>query len=167
MHRLRLRFCAVFLAYVGLLALIFKHWEAAFGWLYLYPVSYAAAQLLDLIGLPVGLDASSLSLGFCRLLFGQIVFRIIFECTGIFTLLICLAAILAYPSSLVHKAWGVALGCVSFFAYGVLRLVLLGVVVWVQPEWISFFHVYFMVLLNLGFMVLVLAVWTGWVNLRG
>jgi len=158
---LRLRFLLLFVAGVSLFAAIFSKWQALFDQIYLYPVSYAAATLLDRIGIPAELNASSLSLGFCLVIFDEIIFRVIPECTGIFALLIFLAALLAYPASAAQKGWGLLLGLPAFFVYSSLRLVLLGVVAHLHSEWLPFFHVYLMLLLNLGFM---LCVWVSWIN---
>ena len=154
----RLRFLLLFVAGIGLLALVFSQWQFLFDRIYLYPVSCAAAALLDLIGVGTRLDVSSLSLGFCLLIFDKVTFRIIPECTGIFALLIFLVAVLAYPTSPARKGWGL-LGIPAFFAYSALRLVVLGLVAHFQPDWIRFFHLYLMVLLNFGFMVFVWATW--------
>ena len=141
-HQRRFRFCLSIVFCVCLLALIFEQWQPLFGKGYLYPVSYAAALLLEQLGVQVELDASSIPLGFCILKLGKITFRIIYECTGIFTLFIFLAAVLAYPASIVQKGWGWMLGIPAFFAYSSLRLVILGLVAHRVPEWIPFFHLY-------------------------
>ena len=157
----RLRFPLLFLAGVGLLAAAFWQWQFLFDQAYLYPVSDATARLLDLIGVPAELDAGPLSLGFCTLAFEQITFRIIHQCTGIFSLFIFLAALLAYPASLSQMGWGLLLGLPAFFAYGSLRLVVLGLMAHCNPAWVRFFHLYPMVLLSLGFS---LFLWVSWVN---
>lgn len=160
-HQQRLRFLLLFLAAAGSLATAFRHWQVAFDWGYLYPVSCVTAFILDLAGVEIQLDASSVSLGYCLLVFQEITLRIIHECTGIFPLFILLAALLAYPARAIRKAWG-CVWCISaFFAYSSLRLVLLGLIAHLRPEWIQFFHLYLMVLLNFGF---VLFIWTIWVN---
>lgn len=155
------RFLLLFAASVGLLALAFSHWQPLFDVAYLYPVSWTAATLLDLLGIGARLDASSLSVGFCLLIFDEITFRVIHECTGLFACLIFLAALCAYPASVRQKLLGLLLGLPAFFVYSALRLVVLGLVAHFQPDWIRFFHLYLMVLLNVGFMVFV---WAAWVE---
>ena len=105
-HRQRLRFLLLFVAGVSLLAAAFSQWQSLFDKAYLYPVSSAAARLLNLLGVPTRLEAGSASLGFCLLVFEDITFRVIHECTGIFALFIFLAALLAYPASLYRKGRG-------------------------------------------------------------
>jgi exosortase/archaeosortase family protein len=160
-HQHRLRFLLLFLVAAGSLAVVFGHWQVVFDWGYLYPVSRVTAFILDLVGVELQLDVSSVSLGYCLLIFQGITLRVIHECTGIFALLILLAALLAYPARAIRKAWG-GVWCISaFFAYSSLRLVLLGLIAHFRPEWIQFFHRYLIVLLNFGF---VLSLWTIWVN---
>ena len=156
-----LHFPLLFVASVALLVAAFSRWQFLFDQGYLYPVSYTAARLLDLLGVPAMLDAGHLSLGYCTLCFEKITFRIVQECTGIFALFTFVAALLAYPTSVRQKGLGLLLGLPAFFVYSFLRLVALGVVAHHNPGWIHYYHLYFMVLLNLGFS---LFLWVSWVN---
>jgi len=155
------RFLLLFLAGIASLALAFSRWQPFFDKAYLYPVSWTATALLDLIGIGTRLDAGPLPLGFCLMIFEDATFRVIHECTGIFALLIFAAALLAYPAPMKEKLRGLLLGLPAFFAYSALRLVILGLVVHFQPTWIHFFHLYLMVLLNLGFLIFL---WSTWVK---
>lgn len=155
-----LRFCGLFVLYLGLFALIFEYLQLFFVRTYMYPVSTSAAFLLNGIGIEATLDSRSLLSGFCDLVIGGAVYRIIHECTGIFALLTFLALMLAYPASTSQKVQGAILGIPAFFAYSSLRLVVLGMVANLRPEWVETFHLYMMVLVNIGFM---LFVWMYWV----
>lgn len=155
------RFLLLFVAGVASLALIFSRWQPFFDRAYLYPVSWTATSLLDLIGIDARLDAAPLPLGFCLMVFEASTFRVIHECTGIFALLLFTAALFAYPAPMKLKFRGLLLGLPTFFAYSALRLVILGIVAHFQPEWIHFFHLYLMVLLNLGFLIFL---WSTWVK---
>ena len=111
----------------------FERWEAAVARLYMYPMSAASAALLNLSGVTTKLDAASIDNGFCLLVMENAVFRVIHECTGIFTLLILLSAVVAYPARPAHKVCGIALAAGSFFAYGSLRLLVLGIAAHFSP----------------------------------
>jgi hypothetical protein len=52
-------------------------------------------------------------------------------------------------------------GIPAFFAYGVIRVLGLGIIGHLMPSWVSFFHIYLMGLLNLGFLIYL---WAFWVN---
>ena len=72
-----------------------------------------------------------------------------------------LALSLAYPASWRDRGVGLLVGVPAIAVFSCLRLVVLGVVVHVEPEWIEIFHVYVMELATLGFM---LFVWKHWIN---
>lgn len=155
-----LRFCGLFVLYLGLLALVFEYLQLFFVRIYMYPVSSSAAFLLNGMGIEAVLDTSSLLAGFCDLVVEGAIYRIIHECTGIFALLTFLALLLAYPASVSQKVQGAVLGIPAFFMYSSLRLVVLGAVATLKPEWVETFHLYMMVLVNIGFMFFV---WMYWV----
>ena len=127
----------------------------------MYPVSYLAAALLNALGIAAELHTSALVAGFCDLVLGGVVYRIIHECTGIFALLIFLSQVFAYPTFFYHKMQGVLLGLPSFYLYSVLRLVILGVIAHFEPDLVELFHQYMMVLVNLGFL---LFLWLNWID---
>ena len=157
----QIRFCLWFLCCLLLLEWIFNRWQPLVGGLFMHMISATAAASLNLLGVPVRLDTSSIAAGFCIMALDTIAFQIIYECTGIFSFFILVAAIAAYPTSLVQKGWGLLLGAGAFFLYSTLRLIALGVVGHFSPAWIQPFHLYFMVLLNQGFMVFLWLFWIG------
>ena len=155
-----LRFCGLFVLYLGLLAVAFEYLSLFFARIYMYPVSAFAAFVLNGMGIEAILDTRPLLAGFCDLAVEGAVYRIIHECTGIFALLTFLVLILAYPTSVSQKVQGAILGIPAFFIYSSLRLVVLGAVATLKPEWVETFHLYMMVLVNIGFMFFV---WMYWV----
>lgn len=160
-------FAVLFITCLGLLSLGFSYGESALRRLYLYPVSLSAAALLDLLGVPTTLDTTSLAEGFCALVMEGVVFQVTHECAGIFALFIYLAAVFAYPAPMSHKVRGVLWGIPLFFAYAAGRLTLLGLIAQAIPAWLQFFHVYLLVILNLGFTMLLWATWIGRGSLAG
>lgn len=157
----RLRFCLLFAAALGGMMASFELWQEPFSRLYLRPVCEVTATGLNVLGVPADLDTASALQGFCTIEMARVTFRVIHECTGIFTLFIYLAAVLAYPASTRGRLAGALGGVIAFFLYSTTRLVLLGVVAHLNPSWISLFHAWLMVLTNLGF---ALFVWLLWVE---
>lgn len=155
----RTRFCLGFAAILGLLAAGFQVGQEIFAHLYLRPVSEAAALLLGLARIPAHLDASHTAQGFCTISLPALTFRVIHECTGLFTLFIYLAAVLAFPVPWRSRLVGAAGGAVAFLAYSSLRLVALGVVGYARPEWVVYAHSWLMVLTNLGYALFIWLVW--------
>ena len=159
-----IRFCLFFIACLAALALVFELSESFFAWVYMYPVSRTATELLGLMAFDATLDTTPLPFGFCEMILGNIVYRVTFDCTGLFFMLVFLALTTAYPTSLKEKGFALALGVPAIFVFCTMRLVVLGVVAYTEPAWIELFHVYVMELATLGFM---LYVWKFWINSLG
>ena len=155
------RFCLLFVVFLSLQALVFELWQPLFGTVYMRPVSSVATFFLRLMRVQAELDTSQIQQGFCELSLDRIVYLITYDCVGIFALLIYLAATLAYPASVARKGRGLLLGIPAVFVFSALRVVILGLVAHLVPEWIELFHVYIMELATLGF---VLFVWMYWIN---
>jgi exosortase/archaeosortase family protein len=156
-----LRFCALFAVWLGVMALAFEWLRPYLIHGYMYPLSCAAVRLLEVLGLEAQLGVLHLAAGICELAVDQVVYQVTFECTGIFALFMCLAAVLAFPASLACKTKGVALVVPAFALYSVLRLSVMGLVAHFAPGQIELFHIYVMVLVNIGF---VLLLWLYWVR---
>ena len=156
-----LSFAARFLAFLLLLGAIFEGVPSLFQQLYMLPVAHVCAALLNLLGLEAALDTTGLTEGFCELLLGRIIYRVTFDCTGIFALVVFAALTLAFPATWRQRASGLALGVPAIFAFSVLRIGVLGIVAHVRPAWIALFHVYVMELATLGFMLFIWLYWLG------
>ena len=165
MEATQISFLLRFGVVAGILILSFHLVEALFGTLYLLPIAWSAAKLLSLLGIEALFDATPMALGYCEVETLRTIFQVRYECTGLFSLFIYLAAVVAYPASAKHKGWGVVAGVPAFFSYSVGRLVLIGSIDHFVPSWFNWFHIYFMVLLNLGFFLFIWAIWVNrWVN---
>jgi len=73
----------------------------------------------------------------------------------------CLAAVLAFPARGRERLRGVLIVLPAFFCYSVARMVILGLVAGIAPAHIELFHLYVMVLVNVGFVV---ALWLYWLD---
>ncbi|MFH1566749.1 MAG: hypothetical protein ABIL09_02040 [Gemmatimonadota bacterium] len=157
----RASFGLLFLAYLALLGLTRDWWQAWLGAGYLYPLSWGAARLLPLLGVPAVLDASLLDTGICALVMERVVFQVTYDCAGIFALCVYVAAVLAHPATAAWRAAGILAGGVGLFGYGLVRVVVLALVGHLVPGWLDFLHVYLLVLMNVGFVVFLWASWVG------
>jgi archaeosortase B (VPXXXP-CTERM-specific) len=109
--------------------------------------------LLRAAGADASLDGNLVQLGD----FGV---RIIEECTGIYEVIIFVAAVLAFPTSLRKKAVGVAFGVPLLYLFNVLRiLVLLGVGRF-RPGLFEFMHLYFW---QATLILMITSVWLLWI----
>lgn len=158
-HR-RLAFCLSFAAVLVVLLLLFGLWQATLAQVYMYPVSATSRLLLDAAGVDAALDASAIHQGYCTIRMPGIAFEVVHECTGIFTLLILIAAVLAYPARATAKASGAAAMTAAFYAYSSLRLTALGLVAHLAPDAVDVLHLWVMVLANFGFAMYLWHRWT-------
>ena len=97
--------------------------------------------------------------GFCRLELTGIQYAVTHECTGILTVFVLTAAVLAYPVFSRERGTGLLMTIPAVTFFGVLRLVVLGIVAGVRPGWIEFFHLYIMELATLAFAMFVFIYW--------
>ena len=158
---IRVRFCLLFCLGLATLMGIFLQWKPWFSDLYLWPISWTAASLIDLFGATVAAYDPVDQHEFTVIEIGRFVFHVEHQCSGISAFFIYLAALVAYPADWEHKLRGALIGLPAFFAYGTLRLVILGGIALTIPDLLQFFHLYFMVILNLGF---VMMLWTDWIR---
>ena len=156
-----LRFVATFALLLGCMAVLFENWRAPWVDLFMYPVTYGAVSVLNALGIQAELSRLDQVGGACQLVLENVVYLVTFECTGIFALFICLASVLAFPVGPIHRVKGFGLVVPAFACYSVTRLVTLGLVAHFAPGYIHLFHVYVMVLVNVGF---VLTLWLYWVR---
>lgn len=156
----RLRFGLLFAAILVLIAAAFPLVQEGITHWYLQPMSVATAALLNVAGIDARLSMDSISQGFCLLTMPRTTFRIILECTGIFTAFILVAAMLATPSTWSRRITGVLAVIPAAFAYGVVRLVVLGSIGYHLPYAIQFFHLWLMALANTAFAMILWHYWS-------
>ena len=88
--------------------------------------------------------------------------EIIEECTGLFEMLIFLAALLSYPASWKAKGIGLILGLPALYLFNIVRIVFLTVVGVYQRTLFDFMHLYFWQ----GTLILMItSVWVLWILL--
>lgn len=159
--RSSLRFVAAFAGWLGAFALLFEGGTTLWVRWYMVPLTRLAQGALALFGLPARLVEPVAGDPFCLLQVEQVIYRVTFECTGIFALFLCLASILAFPASWSARRRGVLLVVPAFIVYSTVRLVVLGLVAHWSPAQIDLFHLYVMVVANVGF---VLTLWLYWLH---
>ncbi|MBT3346397.1 MAG: archaeosortase/exosortase family protein [Gemmatimonadetes bacterium] len=156
-----LRFCARFCAWLGGMALLFPWVDVVMARLHLLPVAAVAGILMGLAGVGVDLDTSTVASGHATLEIGRVTYLVTHACTGIYALVLLIAAVMAYPCSGADRLRGFALGIPALCAFGALRLFVLGIIAQLQPAWIDLFHEYIMEVVSVAF---VLYVWIHWID---
>ena len=88
--------------------------------------------------------------------------EIIEECTGIFEMLIFLAALISYPASWRSKSIGFAIGIPALYALNVVRIVFLSFVGAHYHKLFDFMHLYFW---QATLILMITTVWILWIVL--
>lgn len=85
------------------------------------------------------------------------------ECTGIYMVYVYLAAIFAYPASIIRKGIGVISGILAIFIFNSLRLVIVSFVIVWHPEVFEFIHGYIWYAISIIFVLLMFKYWIHWI----
>jgi archaeosortase B (VPXXXP-CTERM-specific) len=88
--------------------------------------------------------------------------EIIEECTGVFEMLIFLAALLSYPASWRSRGIGIALGLPSLYLFNIARIVFLAIVGAYFHSVFDFMHLYFW---QATLILMITTVWVLWILL--
>jgi exosortase H (IPTLxxWG-CTERM-specific) len=88
--------------------------------------------------------------------------EIIEECTGLFEMLIFLAAVLSYPASWKSRGIGIALGIPALYLINVARIIFLIVVGYLNNSLFEFMHLYFW---QATLILMITTVWVLWILL--
>ncbi|MFO7966287.1 MAG: exosortase H [Archaeoglobaceae archaeon] len=114
-----------------------------------------SGTILSFLGFEVAVKGAVVSLdGFSM--------KIIDECTAIFSSIIYVSCVSAYPTTIKNKGLGVIAGVPLLYVIDMLRLLVLGAVGVNSPSLFEFFHVYFW---QGTFIVFVIIVFLAWLRL--
>ena len=119
-----------------------------------------SAKLLTLFAIKATVEKSYILLP----LHSQI--EIIYECTGVYILLLFVSFILSYPTTLFKKVNGIILGIPLLYGFNLLRIVILGILEIYSPGLFDFFHLYLWEATFIAFVLLVAYCWITWIAER-
>ena len=124
-------------------------------------------QMISFMGFTAGIVGGVLKLGGLGIVTQgrfisapQISIEIIEECTGIYEIVIFVAAALAYPATRRQKLIGVIGGAIVLYMLNIVRMVLLVVIGNIRPDWFDFFHIYFW---QVTLILMITSVWLLWI----
>lgn len=154
MNRVLVRFYLLLL-YCWLLLYFVLHWKISHRYIAVYlPIFMAksVAWILQMIGLEATATAAFVKLpGFG--------FRIIYQCAGIFGMMIFASAVIAFPSTIKEKLLGLALGIPGLYLINTIRMSALGVI---GLYWRDLFHFFHEWMWQGIFIVFVIVFWLIW-----
>jgi archaeosortase B (VPXXXP-CTERM-specific) len=151
-----LRFVALFAVYLGIQALAYPYLKQRFTFLVkgmILGTAYVEYAILRLFSADVRLVDRVVT-------FQGFPVKIIEECTGIYEVIIFVAAVLAFPTRWRKRAVGFALGIPLIYLFNVLRILLLILVGRFHPESFEFMHLYFW---QATMIAMITAVWLLWI----
>jgi archaeosortase B (VPXXXP-CTERM-specific) len=152
-----IRFCLLFLGLLIVLTFAFPSFTEKFD----PQFTWFMAATADITGFCLKL------LGFSAQSSGRIVslpnfsVEIVGECTGLYEMLIFLAAVIAYPSSWRKKLIGVGLGIPILYGINIVRMVFITLVGNWSPQSFDFMHMYFW---QVAMILIILSVWILWIE---
>jgi exosortase H (IPTLxxWG-CTERM-specific) len=151
-YRFVLSFALLLGAEVLLYPMITKRWfflvEFLTGW-----TAWIEYALLHVFSPEAGLDGNLVQLGGFSV-------RIIEECTGVFEMIIFVAAVLAFPTTWQKRAIGLGLGLPLLYLFNVVRILVLVLVGRYWPGIFEFMHVYFW---QATLILMITSVWLLWI----
>jgi len=150
------RFVMLFLLYLGVVSYLFP--KLRFG---VPEVMEVTSEFAALVVYWMLLPFSSNLLHIDAIVsLGNFSVSVIDECTGIYEILIYMAAVFAYPTGLRDKGLGLLMGIPLLYAMNILRILMLLVVGSLFPTSFEFMHIYFW---QATLVIMVSAVWLAWV----
>jgi len=159
-NRRVITFIILFVIVIFLFSATFEYILNVYSMLFLKPLSFLTYYTLKLFGMDLKIDTGNLVNGFCDLLLPKQTLRINYGCVGIYALFILLAGIIAFPSSVKSKLAGIGISLPAFYIYSYLRLIVMGIVGGLIPQYLDFFHSYLMLIINVAFILFLFILWT-------
>jgi len=87
--------------------------------------------------------------------------EVVGECTGLYEMLIFLAAMIAYPASWKRKLIGAGLGIPFLYVINIIRMIFITVVGNWSPQAFDFLHMYFW---QVAMILIIVSAWVLWIE---
>jgi archaeosortase B (VPXXXP-CTERM-specific) len=156
-HKTIIRFCLIFLALLVILALVFPFLSDKLNpqltWL-MAATAGITGGCLRLLGLAAGVSGRIVTLP-------NFSIEVVGECTGLYEMLIFLAAVIAYPAGWRKKVLGAGLGIPLLYVINIVRMVFITAVGNWSPGTFEFMHLYFW---QVAMILIIVAVWVLWIE---
>jgi exosortase H (IPTLxxWG-CTERM-specific) len=152
-----IRFCILFFGLLILLTTTFPflsdRYTSQMTWL-MVATTNITGFLLKAFGFPVQTQGNILSLS-------NFTVEIVGECTGLYEMLIFLAAVIAYPSGWRKKLIGAGLGIPLLYLINIIRMIFITIMGNWSPRTFDFMHMYFW---QVAMILIILTVWVLWIE---
>ncbi len=156
-HRAIIRFCAIFLGLLIVLTTTFPFLSDRFNpqltWLMAVTAKVTGFSL-KLLGMSVIVSGRVVSLN-------NFSMEVVGECTGLYEMLIFLAAMIAYPANYRKKLIGAGLGIPLLYVINIIRMIFIAIVGNWSPQTFDFMHLYFW---QVAMILIIVSVWILWIE---
>jgi archaeosortase B (VPXXXP-CTERM-specific) len=156
-HKAIIKFCLIFLGLLIILTSTFPFLSDAFNpqltWLMVVTAD-VTGFFLNLLGLSTRVSGRIVSMP-------NFAIEVVGECTGLYEMLIFLAAMIAYPAGWKKKLIGAGLGIPLLYVINVVRMIFITVVGNWSPQTFDFMHMYFW---QVAMILIIVSVWVLWIE---
>jgi archaeosortase B (VPXXXP-CTERM-specific) len=150
------RFVLLFIIYLGIVAIVYPLITNHFYFI----VEGMMVGTAQIEGFILGIFSSGAHASGKLVTYGHFPVKIIEECTGIYEILIFIAAVMAFPTSLKKKGIGLAFGIPLMYLFNIVRILVLLVVGSYYYEIFDFMHLYFW---QVTLILMITSVWVLWI----
>lgn len=156
-HKAIIKFCVVFLGLLIILTTTFPFLSDKFNpqltWLMVVTAD-VTGLFLKIFGMSVNVSGRVVSLS-------NFSMEVIGECTGLYEMLIFLAAMIAYPASYRKKLIGAGMGIPLLYVINIIRMIFIAIIGNWSPKTFDFMHLYFW---QVAMILIIVSVWVLWIE---
>lgn len=151
------RFVFFFLLYLGIVAVVYPPFRER----YTFALDALAEATAAIQYYFFKVFSDSVTLNDKVVIFQGFAVKIIEECTGVYEVLIFIAAVMAFPTTLKKKAIGLGMGVPLLYFFNVVRIAVLIVVGKFFQDYFDFMHLYFW---QATLILMITSVWLLWIT---
>jgi archaeosortase B (VPXXXP-CTERM-specific) len=156
-HKAIVKFCLIFLGLLIVLATTFPYLSDRFN----QQVYWLNAATANVTGFFLGILGSTVRVSGTVVSLPNFSVEVVGECTGLYEVLIFLAAVIAYPAGWRKKLIGAGLGIPFLYAVNIVRMVFIMVVGNWSPQTFNFMHLYFW---QVAMILIIVTAWVLWIE---
>ena len=124
-----------------------------------FQVTKIATTILKGLGFTAEMYPQVLHVEYTEIRFESTIYRVNEECTGLHLIMLVIAAVIAVPTDLSLRIFGIILTGFIAASIGCMRIVILGCIAEYQAHIFHLFHNYLMEVATIGICVVILAAW--------
>jgi archaeosortase B (VPXXXP-CTERM-specific) len=152
-----IRFCLVFLGLLVVLTVTFPFISERFN----PQLTWMMVATADITGFFLKMGGMEAEVSGRIVSLPNFSIEVVGECTGLYEMLIFLAAVIAYPAKSTSKLMGVGLGIPFLYVINIIRMVFITIVGNWSPNTFDFLHLY---LWQVAMILIIVMVWILWIE---